>query len=208
MKWFKFYGKDWLTDMKIMSMSVEDKLCFLTLLCLAANDDDPGVIKNCNEESIIKLTNLYEDSYDDNNEATRARGFLKRLNDNEMITIDNNGDVTLLNFQKRQDTNLSGYERVKRHREKHKTDNKAIKPMITNDNADDNVMITPKRKKERREKIRLDREEEKREDLSSFKKGFFYDGKPIRLYQGKLWVAGQKPWKLFAGELNDLTTKP
>jgi len=141
MDWFKFYGKDWLTDIKVVRICVEDRLCFITLLCLANNDDLPGIIKNCNEESIIEITHLYENPYDSDNEVSRARGFLKRLHDNGMITLHDNGDVTVTNFNKRQQKQLSGYERVKKYREKHKISLQG-KDMITNDNVNDNAMIT------------------------------------------------------------------
>jgi len=151
MEWFKFYGKDWLTDIKILNMSIEDRLCYLTLLCLASASEEQGIIKNCKEESVLKLTQLYEDPYDSDNEWTRAKGFLKRLNDNKMITIDNKQNVTVTAFLKRQSINLSGYERVKRYREKQKTlINKGLNRNDNNDNVNDNTMITL-------DKIRIDK---------------------------------------------------
>jgi len=136
MKWFKFYGQDWLTDVKIMRMGIEDRLCFLTLLCLASNDDRPGMIRGCDEETIIKLTHLYEDPMDDDNEVSRAGGCFKRFRDNKMITLDRYHNVIITNFTKRQEKNLSGYERVKKCREKKKGLEMANNPfsVITNDN--------------------------------------------------------------------------
>ena len=157
MDWFKFYGKDWLTDIKIMQLGVEDRLCFITLLCLASNSENPGVIKNCKEEAIIKLTHLDYDPYNDDNPASRAKGFLQRLSDNEMITFVTDGNVTVINFEKRQSKALSGYERIKRYRENQK---EQIKPkqkekkndneMITNDNANDNARKEKKREDKKR----------------------------------------------------------
>ena len=86
--WFKFYGQDWLTDLKIIMLSPVDRLCFITLLCLASTTDD-AVIKNCNENALIELTHLYNNPYDDkDNDYNRAIGCLKRFNDNAMITSD------------------------------------------------------------------------------------------------------------------------
>jgi hypothetical protein len=167
MEWFKFYGQDWLTDLKIMRMASEDKLCFITLLCLANSSDNPGVVKNCNEWSIIRLTQLYDDPLNDDNEARRAAGFLQRLNDNGMITIDNNGDVIINNFLKRQGQSLTGYERVKKYREKQREVAKNSKKEVkirrnvindnANDNATDNKMIT----------IEESRVEESRKELNT-----------------------------------------
>src|SRR3990167_9589154 len=121
MKWFKFYGQDWLTDLKIMRMSIEDRLCFITLLCLASAEENGGTVKNCDEGALIHLTHLSEDPYDDNNEISRARGCLKRYEALHCVTINDNGDVTIVNFNRRQGENLSNAERQKNNRERHKT---------------------------------------------------------------------------------------
>ena len=156
MKWFKFYGQDWLTDLKIIEMSAIDRLLYLTLLCLASEHN--GVIKKCEENSLIRLTNFstYIPNMDESGNNFDAykmgAGFLKRVNDNGMITIDDNGDVTVNAFQKRQGSNLTGYERIKRYREKH--NKQAIFPDDNiNDNINDNGMITldKKRVEENRE---------------------------------------------------------
>ena len=156
--WFKFYGQDWLTDTKLIKMSVEDRLCFLTLLCLASSTDD-GVINNCDEEALIQLTHLYNDPYETPNEYTRAQGCLQRFGEKGMITNDNAGSVTVVNFLKRQGSNLTGYERVKKFRENHKDKPKEI-PKVINDNVNDNGMITS-------DKIRVDKIKEDNSKESS-----------------------------------------
>lgn len=154
MKWFKFYGQDWLTDIKIAKLRIEDRLCFITLLCLASNDDNAGVVRGCDEEIIIKLTHLEYKSEGDC-EYRRAKGVLDRLNDNGMITFDNGGDVIINNFLKRQGENLTGYERVKRYREKLKGVKKTIskvKKSVINDNVGDVINDNV-----RTDKIRIDK---------------------------------------------------
>src|SRR5260221_6639676 len=111
MKWFKFYGQDWLTDLKIMSMSMEDRLCFITLLCLASSADEGGLIRGCTEEAIIRLSNIPDDSTSDDSPKDRAVGFLERCNALQTVTLACNGDVTLNHFQHRQEENLSNAER-------------------------------------------------------------------------------------------------
>jgi len=143
MKWFKFYGQDWLTDGKIIRMTLEDRLCFITLLCLASANED-GTIRGYDEDSIIQLTHLWQDSAYEDSPGYKALGCLKRFSDNGMITIDNADDnnacvITIKNFIKRQETNLTGYERVKKYRQKKKTDTEPIK---TNKVIIDNKMIT------------------------------------------------------------------
>jgi hypothetical protein len=116
-------------------MSLEDRLCFITLLCLASNSED-GVIKNCDEASIIRLTNLPYDQFKKDNSFARAKGFLQRLNDNAMITRSAKNDIKVKNFMKRQDENLSNYERVKKHREKRKMALLSDIDIVIDDNKD------------------------------------------------------------------------
>lgn len=118
MKWFKFYGQDWLTDLKVMKMTPEDRLCFITLLCLASSADEGGVIRDCDEDAIIKLTNLPDDPTHDFNPAERAVGCLKRYEALQIVTLGDNGLVTVRAFGRRQDENLSNAERQRKYRER------------------------------------------------------------------------------------------
>lgn len=120
MKWFKFYCQDWLTDIKIMSLSIEDRLCYITLLCLAAASDEPGVVRNCTEYGILKLTHLYNDPYDTDNEYTRAVGCLGRFVEKGMVTVDASQTVTVVNFRKRQEEYSTSAERMRRKRARDK----------------------------------------------------------------------------------------
>lgn len=118
MKWFKFYGQDWLTDLKIMQMSLEDRVCFITLLCLASAAEEGGLVRNCSEEALIELSHIRPDPYDDDNPYTRAKGCLERYAALHCVTLHDNGDVTVVNFDRRQGENLSNAERQKRYRER------------------------------------------------------------------------------------------
>jgi hypothetical protein len=151
MKWFKFYGQDWLTDMKIIKMSVEDRLCFITLLCLASAADEGGLVRDCDEETLIRLTNLHENPYDDNNEVTRARGCLKRYAALQSVTLHDNGDVTVINFGRRQEENLSNAERQKRYRERLKTTTKSSNDSDVTQSNDSNARIDKNRIDKNRE---------------------------------------------------------
>jgi hypothetical protein len=207
MNWFKFYGQDWLTDIKVLRLSIEDRLCYLTLLCLAAASDDPGLIKKCDEEAIIELSHIPFDPCDTDNPFERAKGFLKRLNDNAMITFHDNGDVTVNNFMKRQGQSLTGYERVKKYREKQrKLASKVIKDNV-HDNVGDNTRL---------DKSRLDKKKPPT-PFSSFKKFKiinagkkpFYQGYEIREAQGRLWCLPKDDgeWLEFVGKESEITWK-
>lgn len=144
MKWFKFYGQDFLTDPKILQLSAAERSCWITLLCYASVNDN-GVITFLSESQLLSSAGL--DPVSDNWDSTL--GVLKKFQNMGMITVDDNGMITLINWQKRQETNLSGYERVKRYREKKR-----------NDNANDNDRLD----KSRIDKKRVDKKRIKKDN--------------------------------------------
>jgi hypothetical protein len=150
MKWFKFYGAEYLSDPKILTLTASERSCWITLLSYASVNDninDNGVITFLSEQQLLIQAGIgiMEAEFE------KTLGVLKKLEKLKMITLDNtedNAKITILNWQKRQETSLTGYERVKRYREKHKPDNKP-------DNANDNAKITSD--KNRIDKIRIDK---------------------------------------------------
>lgn len=154
--WFKFYGAEFLTDPKMLSLTAVERSLWITLLCLATNTN--GIIKHINERKIMMLTNItpLDDEWKEN------EGFLQKFKDLEMITIDN-AMITITNFQKRQESNLTGYERVKRYREKKKEESVIkSKPKVINDNTDDNTRDNDREDKKREDKnIKKENKKEK-----------------------------------------------
>lgn len=133
MKWFKFYGQDYLSDPKILALSGGERSCWLTLLCYGSINDN-GMITFLDEQQLIAqsgISPMHE-------EWDQTIGVLKKFERLQMITLDNEM-ITIINWGKRQEINLTGYERVKKYRQKKK-----------DDNADDNEMITI-------DKIRIDK---------------------------------------------------
>ncbi len=117
--WFKFYGQEFLTDPKMLSLKAVERALWLTMLCLASASDEEGVIKHIDEYKIMTLTGIDPRS----DEWHETQGFLKKFEDLDMITNDNKM-ITLKSFTKRQQQNMSSYERVKKHREKAKSEAK------------------------------------------------------------------------------------
>lgn len=137
MKWFKFYGQDFLTDPKLIGMDPLVKHIWVVLLCLA---DETGNIRHLREYDLLRLAGTTDAS-----DYERTKGCLKIFEELEMITIDNNM-ITIKNFLKRQKQNLSGYERVKKYRQKKKNEAKNDNKMITHDNViNDNARIDKNR---------------------------------------------------------------
>jgi hypothetical protein len=134
MKWFKFYGQDYLTDTKIISMDPILRVIWITMLCLA---DDKGEIKHLREWDLIKMAGCDDDQLNDPSDLNRSKGCLNYFEEAGMITMqienvknsnatvtDPRYAVTLTNFSRRQSEFLSNAERQKRFRENHKTEAK------------------------------------------------------------------------------------
>jgi len=120
--WFKFYGGEYLSDPKIFKLTSDERSCWLTLLCLASMSSKQGKIPFINVEQIMVQSGINPDSWDKN------KGLLEKLEELKMITNDN-ATIFITHWKKRQNSNLTGYERVKRYREKQKKLN------VINDNA-------------------------------------------------------------------------
>lgn len=151
MKWFKFYGQDYISDPKMLSLTAEERSCWITILSYSSVNDN-GKITFLSEHQLMLQAgmDLQDDCWD------RTVGVLDKLQKLGMITLDN-GMITIINWEKRQETNLTSYERVKRYREKKRNDN---------------AMITL-------EENRIDKKRrEKREDTpAQIAKSFFEGGK-------------------------------
>lgn len=141
MKWFKFYGGEYLCDPKMLSLSASKRSCWITLLSYGSINDN-GMITHLEEEQLMiqsGVSPLHE-------EWDETKGVLEVFVKLEMIRIDN-GMITILNWNKRQEMNLTGYQRVKRWREKKRLDN-----------ANDNEEITIE--ENRRDKKRIEKKKE------------------------------------------------
>ena len=185
MKWFKFYGQDWLTDLKIMQMSMEDRLCYITLMCLASSSEESGLIRNCTEDVIISLSRIpdwYEEIGGDN-PLEAAKGVFGRLIKIGMITNDNADNVTVVNFAKRQDTNLTNYERVKRHREKQRM---ARNKALLDDNGDNVINDNDRIEEKRIEYINTGEQTNKEKNKMYNYEQIDSDGNPLKKRMSKI----------------------
>lgn len=117
-QWFKFYGGEYLSDPKMLALTSSERSCFLTLLCYASMTGKEGVVSYITEETLMAQSGI---SFMQE-EWERTKGVMKKLEKLKIITIDND-NITIKNWRKRQEMALTGYERVKRHREKMRGDN-------------------------------------------------------------------------------------
>jgi hypothetical protein len=147
MDWFKFYHNKWLSDPAIITLAAEDRLCYLTILCLAAQDDErQGKVTRCNEDAILSVTHI-------NSEV--GKGVLQRLSERGLIQVESNGDIFVPKFAKRQQVALTNAERQARFRKKQNSNAEvtACNEEVTLDKIrgeeirGDNSITTPKKKK-------------------------------------------------------------
>lgn len=120
--WFKFYGPEFLSDPKMLSLTAVERALWLTILCLASTSEEEGTIRYISESKIMTLTSL--DPLDD--EWRENEGFLGKFETLGMIELFNEDgkDVILVrNFTRRQEKDLTNAERQARFRAKHRKDN-------------------------------------------------------------------------------------
>lgn len=141
-QWFKFYGGEYLSDPKIELLQAQERSIWITLLSLASISSTPGVVEYLTIEVLLKKAGIEFNPYTPE-EWNSCLGILTKFEKMKMIKTYDNGSIEIINWNKRQETALTGYERVKRYRQKNK--------MITNDN-DDN-----ENDNDRKEKIRIDK---------------------------------------------------
>jgi hypothetical protein len=110
--WFKFFGLEYLSDPKTLQLTGAQRSCWLTLLCLTSQSED-GEIKFLSEDQLLVLSGVSMDE----------RGILDKFVELGMIRL-SNGNVTLLNWTKRQYS--EGWERVKRYRSNAKVTQKSM----------------------------------------------------------------------------------
>lgn len=134
-KWFKFYGQEYLSDPKIERLSPSERSCWVTLLCMASLNE--GVIRFLTVESLLNRSGIQLDPYYPE-EWEKSLGVLRKFQDLEMIVCQDNGDIILLNWEKRQETNLTDAERARNYRDRKKTVTKTVTDNVTNVTLDKN----------------------------------------------------------------------
>jgi hypothetical protein len=150
MNWFKFYGQEFLTDLKIKQLSIGHQLAWVYVLCLASQNN--GVIKYLDEHSLKGLMGLQVN--DDN--WTEIDGCLESFEALQMITISNK-IVTVLRYGVRQTQNLSNAERQKKYRETHKIASNTVTNSNATQSNDSNARL---------DKIRIDKNRIERDNVS------------------------------------------
>ncbi len=148
--WFKFYGQEYLSDPKMLSLTPVHKALWLTMLCLASASKEEGVIRHISDSKIMTLTGI--ETRDD--EWQENEGFLSYFEDLEMITLEDK-KIIINNFDKRQETNLTNAERQAKFRKSHKNNesNGDDVTKVTESNAHSRYESNARIEKNRKESI-------------------------------------------------------
>lgn len=117
-QWFKFYGGEFLSDPKMGALTVQERSCWITLLCLAGTATIAGIIEFLTVEVLLQKSGINFDPYHPE-EWDKCLSVLKKFEDMKMIKANDNGVIEILNWNKRQETALTHAERQARYREKH-----------------------------------------------------------------------------------------
>jgi hypothetical protein len=133
-QWFKFYGAEYLSDPKMDRLTVQERSCWLTLLCMASQSE--GSIKFLSIEGLLNKSGIHFNPYD-STEWDNTKNVLQNFVQYEMIKIDKNGVIGILNWSKRQEHNLTVAERVAKHRENKKC-NKNVTTNVTSVTTEEN----------------------------------------------------------------------
>lgn len=123
-QWFKFYGAEYLSDPKMDRLTVQERSCWLTLLCMASQSG--GVVKYISTEGLLMKSGIVFNPYD-STEWDQAQNVLKTFETYGMINVDANGFVTVKNWNKRQDHYMTNAERQAKYRENKKSNEKVTK---------------------------------------------------------------------------------
>lgn len=139
-KWFKFYGGEYLSDPKIERLTPAERSCWITLLSLASMTDT-GVVEFLTVDGLLTKSGIQKDPYNEG-DWEKCRSVLEKFSGMKMIKVTTeDGKVTILNWDKRQEHNLTVAERVAKHRENKKRVTTNVTSVTTDQNRIDKNRI-------------------------------------------------------------------
>jgi hypothetical protein len=147
--WFKFFGGEWLSDPKRDQLTAVEQNCLTTLLCYANISNLKGKVPHITEKSLMIKSGIVPGTP----EWDVTVGVIKKFETLGIVKIVSD-IITVRNWQKRQETSLSGAERAKRFRDKNRNET------VTQKSDESNA-----RREEKREEKK--REEKKKEDTKA-----------------------------------------
>jgi len=192
MKWFKFYGQDFLTDSKLSALNPFQRLIWVVLLCVASQDDKKtGILKFLEESRLVELAGLnYEDM--ESMYGTKRGVTLETFCNMGLVTRTDTETLHVTNYYKRQTQQSTSSERVAEWRARKKGLH-TIKENVTN------VTNVTLQSNGRIDKNRIDIPPYPPRGGVGKNKKPYYDG--LRMTKvGEQWrILTEEGWKDFAG---------
>jgi hypothetical protein len=135
-QWFKFYGGEYLSDPKIGRLSPAERSCWITLLSMASMSDE-GIIKYLDTDDLLEKSGIRHNPYNEG-DWEKCQNVLVKFSQMKMISVDDKESmIRVINWEKRQEHNLTVAERVAKSREKKKC-NENVTIDVTNVTSEDN----------------------------------------------------------------------
>lgn len=144
--WFKFYGGEYLSDPKIGALTPQERSCWITLLCMSSNSSVPGMIEYLTVEVLLEKSGIKFDPYHPE-EWDSCISILSKFERMKMVVLQDNGNIEITNWNKRQESAMTVTERVRKFRMKSK-ENKENETDVTNGNESDNDRREENRREE------------------------------------------------------------
>lgn len=120
MKWFKFYGQDFLTDSKLGALNPLQRLMWVALLCVASQDEKrTGIIKFLTEDRLMDLCGIRVEDFE--NLGARYNVTLETFCNMGLVTCNKeDNEIIVTNFNLKQIQQSTSAERVANWRAKNK----------------------------------------------------------------------------------------
>lgn len=121
--WFKFYGSEYLNDVKMANLNAQERSCWITLLCLASISSVPGTIRYLTPEVLLEKSGIKHDPHQDGDGWSGCYNVLDKFESMKMIERTEETMIEVVNWNKRQERNATVTERVRKYRMKQSQNN-------------------------------------------------------------------------------------
>lgn len=178
MPWIKLYSEI-IHDPKLKRLTPDQKWFWVVLLCLAAENKVRGQVSLVPDEVPFEISEFVEmcgynvtgvtwhrDTQCDerfSHEEKIISEALKAFERLKMIEVWDNGIITILNFEERQESNLTDAERAARYRERKKKQRHRNKEKCDESHTN-NVTLVTKQRDEKSSNVTVEEDKEEEED--------------------------------------------
>ena len=136
-QWFKFYGGEYLSDPKIGRLSPAERSCWITLLSMASMSDD-GTVRYLDIDDLLEKSGIHHNPYNEG-DWEKCQNVLIKFSQMKMISVeDKESMIKVINWEKRQEHNMTVAERVAKHRAQKREVQDDVTIDVTNVTSEEN----------------------------------------------------------------------